>query len=272
MTDRKHLDERLEIAKRDLTELAEQVEAGEIDEATAENLRANYQAEVDEVSTQLDALPSPKKQRPSESASTTDSPPGPQPRSTRRAIIGSVLVIAALSVAIFFAAGDIESDPATTAAASGSPGELSIDPNSVSNEQLEEVVAQNPAINAMRMSLADRYFEQQDYGSALDHYLTIAENNPTPAEEGRSLSRIGWMAYQTGQPEAAEQYLQTSLTVDPTNDETKLFLGFVLLYGLGDAGAAIPWLEEVAEVQNLPQEILQEVEAALADANNGGGG
>jgi cytochrome c-type biogenesis protein CcmH/NrfG len=270
MTDRKQLEERREVAKRDLTELAEQVDAGEIDDATAETLRAGYQTEIDDVSAQLGALSSPKKQHPSESASGADRPQAPQTRSTRRAIIGSVLVIAALSVAILLAAGDISPEPDTTAPEAGAPGGLTVDPNTVSNEQLEEVVAQNPDINAMRMALADRYFDGQDYSQALDHYLSIAENNPTPAEEGRALSRIGWMAYQTGQPEAAEQYLQTSLTADPTRVETKLFLGFVLLYGLEDPETAIPWLEEVAEVPGLPDSVLEQVRAALDEARNGG--
>jgi tetratricopeptide (TPR) repeat protein len=271
MTDRSHLEERLEIARRDLNELAEQVEAGEIDPATAENLRAGYQAEADEISAQLAALPASRKPA-AQGLGSNIEPADRPPRSARRAVVGSVLVIAALSVAIFLAAGDLDQDPAGAGGASASPGELSIDPNSVTNEQLEEVVAQNPGINAMRLALADRYFEEQDFGKALDHYLTVAENNPTPVEEGVALSRIGWMAYQTGQPEAAEQYLQTSLTVDPTNQETKLFLGFVLLYGLDEAEAAIPWLEEIAAIPDLPPEILHTVEAALDEARNGGGG
>lgn len=269
MTDRKHLEERREIAIRDLKELAEQVETGEIDAATADTLRANYQAEVDEVETLLAKLSTHDKKRSAEPDIET---PGMQPRSTRRAVIGSVAVIAALSVAIFFAARDINPDPAAGATDSGSPGALTIDPDSVSNEQLEAVVAQNPDINAMRLALANRYFEQQDYSKALDHYLTVAENNPTPAEEGLALSRVGWMAYQTGQPEAAKEYLDTSLTLDPTNQETKLFLGFVLLYGLDDAEGAIPLLEEIAAIPDLPAELLHSVEAALDEARNGVGG
>lgn len=269
MTDRKHLEERREIAIRDLTELAEQVEAGEIDEATADTLRANYQSEVDAVEAEIGALPASNQKK---AAEAITQPAGTQTRSTRRAVIGSVLVIAALSVAIFLAAGDIDSTPATTAAGSGGPGDLTVDPDTVSNEQLEEVVAQNPNINAMRLALADRYFDQQDYSPALEHYLYIAENNPTPAEEGRALSRIGWMAYITGQPEAAEQYVQTSLTVDPTNDEAKLFLGFILLYGLEDADAALPWLEEVVQLPGLPENLVTQVEDALDEARNGTGG
>jgi hypothetical protein len=80
------------------------------------------------------------------------------------------------------------------------------------------------------------------------------------------------MAYQTGQPEAAKQYLENSLTVDPTNQETKLFLGFVLLYGLDDAEGAIPLLEEIVAIPDLPSELLHSVEAALDEARNGGSG
>ena len=269
MTDRRHLEERREIAIRDLTELAEQVETGEMDQATADTLRANYQAEVDEVETLLDGLPPLDEKR---SAAPATEPSGMQPRSTRRAVIGSVAVIAALSVAIFFAARDISPDPVAGATDSAAPGALTVDPDSVSNEQLEAIVAQNPDINAMRLALANRYFEEQDYSKALDHYLTVAENNPTPAEEGIALSRVGWMAYQTGQPEAAKEYLESSLAVDPTNEETKLFLGFVLLYGLEDAEGAIPLLEEIAAIPDLPPEILHPVEAALDEARNGAGG
>ncbi|MDH3396680.1 MAG: hypothetical protein OEM81_02480, partial [Acidimicrobiia bacterium] len=71
MADRKHLEERREIAARDLTELAEQVEAGEIDQATAEALRANYQAEVDDVAAQLAALARLDQQRSSEPKAET---------------------------------------------------------------------------------------------------------------------------------------------------------------------------------------------------------
>ncbi len=269
VTDRKRLEDRRDIAVRDLAELAEQVESGEIDDDTAAGLRANYQAELDDVAARLDALPPEVAPPSSPGEARTPDAGAPPPRSTRRAVIGSVLVIAALSVAIFLAAGDIDPEPATTDPAAA--GELPVDPNSVTNEQLEAVVAQNPDINAMRLALADRYFDEEDYGPALDHYLFVVENNPTPAEEGRALSRIGWMAYITGQPETAERYLQTSLTADPTNAETKLFLGFVLLYGLEDAEAAIPWLEEVAQAPNVPPGILAQVETALDDARSGGG-
>lgn len=271
MVDRKHLAQRREIVLRDLAELDEQVEAGEIDEETADSLRANYQAELDVVNAQLGTEAKPDRHRTSAEKPESADNDGGNSRSNRRAIFGTGIVIVALSVAIFIAGGNIDDEPAGTTAASEAPGSLSVDPNAVSNEQLEAVVAENPDINAMRLALADRYFEQENYNQALDHYLFVAENEPTPAEEGRALARIGWMAYLTGQPETAEQYLQTSLTVDPTNGETKLFLGFVLLYGVDDSAAALPWLEEVAGFPDLPAAIRDQVEAAIEEARAGGG-
>jgi len=268
MTDRRALEDRLALARRDLEELDEQVDIGEIDPETAEGLRATYQQEYDQAAAALGNVPQTTMGRSGEAPPHAQT----QPRSGRRAIVGSVLVVVALSVAIFFAAQDIAPDATPAGTASSSPGGLSVDPASVSNEQLEAVVAENPDINAMRLALADRYFEAQEYSAALDHYLFIAENNPTPAEEGRALSRIGWMAYVTGQPEAAQQYVQTSLTADPTNDEAKLFLGFILLYGLEDPQGAIPWLEEVAAIPNLPPSIQSEVDQALAEARRAGDG
>ena len=63
MTDRQRLEDRRDIALRDLTELEEQVEAGEIDPDTAESLRVNYQAELAEVTAQLEAQPPPNRRR-----------------------------------------------------------------------------------------------------------------------------------------------------------------------------------------------------------------
>jgi len=268
MTDQRSLQERRDLARRDLDELAEQVDSGEIDPETAEGLRASYRQEYDEAVAALGDGP----QSTSGDGGRAQSDAPAQPRSGRRAIVGSVLVIAALTAAIIFAAQDITPDQAPAGTSASSPGGLSVDPATVSNEQLEGVVAANPNINAMRMALADRYYEAQEYGKALGHYLYILENQPTPTENSQALARVGWMAYATGQPEAAEEYVQNSLAVDPTYLEAKYYLGFILLYGLEDPEGAIPWLEEVAGVPNLPPSVQSEVEQALADARSAGGG
>jgi tetratricopeptide (TPR) repeat protein len=254
--ERARLEEHRDLAQRDLLELEEQEQLGEVDPARAEALRANYQAEIDEVDeVLLNSVESAESE--SEGASIE------RERQPRRYLVGTLLVMAVLTVAILMAGRAVIPD------GGGSTAEDFVaDPGSITNEQLEEVVSANPEISAMRMALADRYFDGQQFGAALDHYLFITENNPTPAEESRALSRIGWMAYITGAPEAADQYVRAGIDLDATNVEAKLFLGFVTLYGLGNPVEAIPLLEEVAALPELPLNILTQVEDALAEAQS----
>lgn len=270
ISERSRLVQRRDVVRRDLEELAQQVADGEIDEATAAELNSSYARELEVLEAALkdlpEDLPEPEPER-APVAVKRVSQQATKARSPRRVVIGSLIIVVALSAAIAFAARDATPDEPVAA----SPGGLTVDPTSVSNEQLEAVVAANPDVNAMRMALADRYFAAEDYGSALDHYLYIAENNPTPPEESKALARIGWMAYGTGLPEAAVEYVESSLAVDPTNDEATLFLGFILLYGVGDAQAAIPHLEEALQIPGLSADIVSQIQEALEDARAGGG-
>ena len=264
-TDRDDLAERRDLIRRDLDELAAQVEKAEIGAATADRLRANYQAELELLDSALRELP----EGPHEPAGAADAPEivAPHSRSPRRMVVGSLVVITALSVAIGFAARDAE--PQNSQPISSSPGELIVDPATVSNEQLETVVAANPNINGMRMALADRYFAAEDYGAALDHYLYIADNGPSPEEATKALARIGWMAYISGLADEAKTYVEASLTADPTNAEATLFLGFITLYGLGDAETAIPQLEAALDLPNLSANVISQIEDALTEARAG---
>lgn len=257
--------ERRDQAQRDLDELAAQVEDNEIDPATAERLRAAYQTELDQLDGTLGNLP--KARLEPIQASSEPEFIAQTARSPRRMVIGSLVLIAALSVTIGYAARDAQPD--TTQPVSASPGGLIVDPDSVSNEQLETVIAANPNINPMRMALADRYFEAEEYGAALEHYLYIADNNPTPEEESKALARVGWMAYRTGLADEATNYVELSLAADPTNPEATLYLGFITLYGLGDAEAAIPQLEAALELSNLSENVISQIDDALVDARTG---
>lgn len=264
-TDRDRLIERRDLVSRDLAELTAQVEDGEIDAATADRLGETYRAELDSLDATIGSLPEGERQPEPEPQAAAEVDDSRKPRS-RRVIAGSLFVIAALTAAIAFAARDTERNREPTAAG---PGALTVDPASVSNEQLETIVAANPDIIGMRMALADRYFEAEEFGSALDHYLHIAENASDQADESKALARVGWMAYTTGIPEAAQQYIEESIRIDPTNAEARLFIGFVTLYGLGDAEAAIPQLEAARGLQNLSANLVAQIEAALEDARQG---
>jgi len=242
------LDDRREHVLRDLDELSDQVAAGELDTETADRLRAAYEAELEAMER------GPKRDEPDDL---------PQGRSSRRTLAGAFLLIGAFTVVIILAAqalrsGDEPSPQADESDVAASDG--------TTLAQMEEVVAANPDVPGMRLALADLYFAQGDYMSAIDHYLVLASAELPPEEESRTLARIGWMAHATGQPDAAVQYITAALDIDPDYVEGKLFLGLVRLYGLEDPGGAIPLLEEVLAFPELQPVIRAEVEVALDEA------
>lgn len=270
-SDLNHLRERRESVRRDIEELALQVDEGEVDPETAERLRTSYERELDA----LDAtLGEHEDETPASASLPAEPEPEPEPiehlsregrtRSTNRAVVGGVLLLGALAVIMYFAVQSAEPDDAAPAGAA--PGDLIVDPATVSNEELEAIVAANPDVTAMRMALADRYFEAEAYGASLDHYLNIAENSSDPLERSKALARVGWMAYITDQPEAADEYLIRSLEADPTNSEAILYRGFVTLYGLEDAEAALPQLEAAQRLTNISQGVIDQIDDALEDA------
>jgi tetratricopeptide (TPR) repeat protein len=266
-SERDRLRERRDLVARDLEELAAQVDEGEVDPETASRLEEDYRSELASIDAALSKLPEERKASP---AAPVHRPPrarGPErARSTRRVVVGGVILVAALTAAIAFAARDTTPEPTVSA----SPGALTVDPATVSNEELEAVVAANPGITAMRMALADRYFEAEEYSAALDHYLTIAETTTVPEEESKALARIGWMAYITDQPEAAAQYMEVALEADPNNAEAILYRGFITMYGLGDPEAAIPQLEQALGLPNISDNVVSQIEQALDEARGGG--
>ncbi|MDH3605866.1 MAG: hypothetical protein OER12_02605 [Acidimicrobiia bacterium] len=251
------LNERRLHAIRDLEELAEQVAVGELDEAMAERLRAGYQAELEAVDRALEGAES---ETPIESPAATH----PAGRSRGRALVGAFLLIGAFTVVILLAAQTFRSDGD---AGPSTPSDVAaIDDATL--EQMEELLASHPDSPGMQLALADLYFERGDYGSAIDHYLAAAAGELTPEEEGRTLGRIGWMAYSTGQLDPAVGYLNASLEADPGYDEGKLFLAMVLLEGFGDAAGAIPLLEEILSLPDLNDEMRSAVEAAADEARS----
>jgi tetratricopeptide (TPR) repeat protein len=274
-SDLNHLRERRDSVRRDIEELALQVDEGEVDPETAERLRTSYERELDALNASLgergDEMPA-APPRPAEPEPILEPEPIPEPRegrarSTNRAVTGGVLLLGALAVIMYFAVQSAEPDDAPPGGAA--TGDLIVDPATVSNEELEAVVAANPDVTAMRMALADRYFEAEAYGASLDHYLNIAENSSDPRERSKALARVGWMAYITDQAEAADEYLVRSLEADPTNSEAILYRGFVTLYGLEDAEAALPQLEAAQQLTNISQGVIDQIDDALEDARRG---
>lgn len=268
-TERDRLTDRRNLVQQDIEELAEQIADGEVDEATGERLMAGYEQELAAVQTALAELPSRKPPKAPKAAAkdrvTTDQGAPASGRSMSRVVIGAVLVATAVVVAVFLVARNTTPDDPGGGQTAG-PGELTVDPNSVTNEELEAVVAANPDIPAMRLALANRYFLADQFPEALDHYLYIAGNNPTPADEAFALARIGWIAHATGLSESAEEYINQSLAIDPNQFEATLFRGFITLYGLDQPAEAIPQLEAALELPGLPSGSSSQLEQALEEA------
>jgi tetratricopeptide (TPR) repeat protein len=259
-TERDRLVERRDLVRRDLLELAAQEQSREVAAATAQRLRHSYEVELDALDAAIADLPVQVLTPDPDDRSGAE----PAGRSPWRMVAGSLIVVGALAATVALVARNAGSDDDASFAG------LTVDPASVSNEEMETVVAANPDINGMRMALADRYFDAEEYGAALDHYLIIAQNDPAPGEEGKALARVGWIAYRTNLPEAARDYVMASLDVDPTNAEARVYIGFINLYGLGDAEAAIPQLEAALGIPNLSENVISQIEDALGEARNGG--
>ncbi|MGB8360287.1 MAG: hypothetical protein WCE80_02700 [Acidimicrobiia bacterium] len=258
-SERARLIERRDLVRRDLLELAVQRETGEVAPDTAERLRRTYESELDALDSAIAELPDEKPEHSYEEPKSADR--GSRP--SWRRVVGALAFIGVLAVAFVLAANNAND---TGQPVGASPGDLTVDPASVSNEEMEAVVEANPKVNGMRMALADRYFAAEEFGSALDHYLILLDNDPSVDEESKALARIAWIAYRTGLAEAAEEYARSSLEVDPNNSEARLYIGFITLYGLGDADAAIPQLEAALEIPNLSDNVTSQIKDALEEA------
>jgi cytochrome c-type biogenesis protein CcmH/NrfG len=156
------------------------------------------------------------------------------------------------------------------------PGEESgpVDLSKVTNEQMEEVVAQNPGVVRMRLALARRYIEAQEWERARDHAHVAIQQEPGDANRQEALWVLGWSTVMLGEPETGASLLQQSLDLDPDDPNALFFLGVTKLELLGDPAGAVPLLEKLL-VRGEGQMTAAEqrlVEQALARARQEAGG
>lgn len=267
--ERDRLTDRRDLVQRDIEELAEQIADGEVDEATGDRLMAGYKQELAAAEAALAELPSRKSPKAPKVAAkdqvATDQGAPASGRSMSRVVVGAVLVATTVVVAVFLVARNTTPDRPGGASAAG-PGELTVDPDSVSNEQLEAVVAANPDVPAMRLALANRYYRAGEFPQAMEHYLIIAESDLAPADETLVLARMGWIMHNIGHYEDAAALVTQSLALDSSNIEAQLYQGFITLYGLNDPGQAIPQLELALQIPSLSEPVVADLERALEEA------
>jgi tetratricopeptide (TPR) repeat protein len=252
--------DQIEQVDRDLAEVDEQVELGEIDEATAARLRKAYRNERVTLEEQLEGIDG--------APSLVGPGDAPGKRSKGRAITGTVIVgIAAIIVAVVAVfslqertpAGESTDGVATDVLENGGGRDLA----TVSLEEMEAVVAQNPDIPAMRIALADRYVEAGDYSKALDHYMVVLDQEP---EDATALARVGWLTFLSGETELAEPFIVRAIAVEPDFPQAYWYLANVRIQ-MDDAPGAIEPLERLLAYE-LPPEVRAEAEAMLAEARS----
>lgn len=245
--------ERISQAERDIRELAEQVDQGEIDAASAAALRERYERERTSLLERL----------------VGDEENGAEPEGssvfTGARLVGVGLVfVAVVGVALWLISttGGDASGVEGVAADVVSGNAMSLD--DVTNEQMEEVIAENPDIAPMRLALAERYFVEGDFQNALRHYLyvldTLGVKDPT------ALANVGWMTYLSGVPDVAESFVEESLEVQPDGGIAFWYLASIRFYGLDDPAGAVEPLQKLLEYEELPDEIRTAAEDLLAEA------
>ena len=232
------LEDRRDRIVADLRALDQQIAATEIEAETAELLRRRYEVDLADTLDELDAA-------------RREPEPG---RSRQRVAIGIGAFVVAATAAVVGLASAVDSSP--------TPVDQGIDLATVTNEELEEVVAANPDIVPMRLALARRYVEAGDFSAALPHYFYILERGPN----AEALMHLGWMTYLSDDAETGAALLERSVDLDPGNLQAKWFLANVRYRGLGDRAGAIPLLESVIASGEAPADIAEEAQRMIDEA------
>jgi tetratricopeptide (TPR) repeat protein len=263
---RARLREQASQIRRDLAELDGQVSAGELDAATAEELRGTYQAELDRVTAEFGG-----------SGPVAAAGDAPETSTSHRFRWAAVGVAALVGMTVWLVSGwtDRQASDGLEGVA-GMTGDLS----AVSNETLEAVINANAGdpevadqIPRMQLALAERHFTESAYDQAFDQYVAVAENpNTAPRELAVAIARIGWIAWvSTGDDVRALEALEQSLAIDPSNIETVYTKAQILWCGSGDLEQAEALLEDISSAADLPDVISDQVGADLAAVRAGGG-
>ncbi|MGI9585880.1 MAG: cytochrome c-type biogenesis protein CcmH [Acidimicrobiia bacterium] len=170
-----------------------------------------------------------------------------------RAVAGSVVVGLSVVVIGIFAVTSLSSG--TSEGAEGVVGAVvsgdgPVDLSTITNEQMEAVVAENPDVVGMRLALARRYFEEGTFDKALDHYFEVLDREQHP----EALANVGWMTYLSDRPDIAVGYVEQALVRRPDYLAAKWFLSNIYVT-LGRPLDAVPLLVDVAGSAETPADV-----------------
>lgn len=262
----RQLRELAEQAVRDIVEIDAQVAAGEIPADRARALRGRYRSVAGRA---LAALDSDVEVDPDDTRASTRSG---RPRAWT--MLYGLAGVTVLIVAVVLLPTSVLSRPTGgfvtgNEAVQGAGGAPALDPSAtVTDTQLEQVVAANPDVVGMRLALADRYQAQGEYGPAMRHYLAAQRREPDNAEV---LAHLGWLLHQIGQVGPAWESVNRALTIDPSLQDALWFRANIALYGRNDPTTALGTLTELQR-RPLTADVREQVDRLLATARQRQGG
>lgn len=138
---------------------------------------------------------------------------------------------------------------AMTAPAAGTAPAVALDENRA--RALQAQAESQPADAAVRIELANLYFDAERYQDAIRWYedaIKIDPKNPNASTD------LGVAYYYTNQPDRALKQFDVSLALDPRHTKTLLNQGIVRAFGKQDLeGAAKSWQQAVAIAPDSPE-------------------
>ncbi len=269
MTDQIRLEQERDQALRDLVDLERQVTEGEIRGELAERLRQQYERRAAEALALLEAeadLPEPTSPAPRR---------GTRARWAAYAVAGAVALFAAVVLLPGYlgerpTGGAVTGNEALgSTAPDGGARTAPRDLSTVTNEEMEAVVTDNPEVIDMRLALAQRYLDEGEYLNAARHYLVALDQEPRNVE---AQAHYGWLLLQLDEPEQAMEYVDGALAQDPRSVEGLWFKANIAFFGLSDPTAASAVLEQLRQRPDLTPEVRNQVETLTSEIRAGTGG
>lgn len=259
-TDRETLEQQRDQALADLVDLDRQVADNEIPRDVADQLRRRYETSAAHAIEALDEDPPLEQQ---------DTDPAPRRSLTRIAaylVAAAIAVVAAVVVLPQYLAPRPDDGFVTGNEAAQDPG-APRDLSTVTDAELEEVVAANPTVIGMRLALADRYVQKGDYSKATEHYGVALKQDPDNPDVRAG---AGWLLFRLGEVDTALRFVDQALSIDPDSADALWYKANILL-DRKDPTRALALLRQLAQRDDLPAESLAQVRQLITVAEQAGG-
>jgi len=255
--------QQIDLLREELYDVELQVRDGELDEAAAAEIRNRYESELATLERRLEL----------EEASISDDESVPDTGGMRRRLSGRSLVGGTIVIVAVVGIGIFAVQSLTNRSIVGAEGVVGdvvvganqIDLDSVSTEEMEQVVSENPEIIPMRLALARRYFEAGEFDKALDHYFEVLNRERNP----EALANVGWMTYLSGRPDVAVGYVEAALESQPEYLAAEWFVGNIYV-SLGRNDEAVGPLTKIASSDEVPDDVREAAVELLKQIEAGG--